>query len=215
MKRVVIIGAGGHAQEVADIIRHQPHEQIELVGFVIDQEYLNSPQRLFPILGDWSWFDGADRDELSVVCAVGEPAARKKMVERADSKGLSFARVISPLSYVSPDASVAAGSMIFPNAVISADVSLGAHTVINTGTTVSHETAIESYATICPGVHIAGKVTIGDGCYLGIGCSVIQGVSIGEWTTVGAGAVVVGDLPSRVTAAGVPARVIKTGGRVT
>jgi acetyltransferase-like isoleucine patch superfamily enzyme len=39
---------------------------------------------------------------------------------------------------------------------------------------------------------------------------VIQGVKIGENTKVGAGASVLRDLPSNVTAVGIPAKVIKS-----
>ena len=42
---------------------------------------------------------------------------------------------------------------------------------------------------------------------LGIGSVAIPGVRIGAWTTVGAGAAVVRDVPDRVVAMGVPARV--------
>jgi acetyltransferase EpsM len=37
----------------------------------------------------------------------------------------------------------------------------------------------------------------------------IEKVKVGEWSIIGAGAVVVQDIPPRVTAVGVPARIIK------
>jgi maltose O-acetyltransferase len=48
-----------------------------------------------------------------------------------------------------------------------------------------------------------------DNVWLGGGVVVCPGVTIGEDTVVGAGAVVTRDLPARVVAAGVPARVIR------
>lgn len=212
MKRVVIIGAGGHAREVAEIIRHQSQSQNgpTVLGFVVeDLNLLNGITHDFPVLGDWSWFEDADRRDLAVICAVGSPDVRKRIVERADSTGLSFINAISPLAYLSPDAKIGQGVMIFPNAVVSTHSFIGDHAIINSGSTISHDTQVNRYGTIGPGVHVAGNVLLGEGCYLGIGSSVIDHVSIGEWSMIGAGAVVTRDVPGNVTAIGVPAKVIK------
>ncbi len=52
-------------------------------------------------------------------------------------------------------------------------------------------------------------VRIGSGSWLGAGVVVLPGATIGANVTVAANAVVVGDLPDHVVAAGVPARVIR------
>lgn len=52
-------------------------------------------------------------------------------------------------------------------------------------------------------------VTIGHRVWLGGGAIVCPGVTIGEGTTVGAGSVVTKDLPPRVLAVGVPARIVR------
>jgi serine O-acetyltransferase len=54
--------------------------------------------------------------------------------------------------------------------------------------------------------------TIGDDVYIGSGARVLGGVTIGDEVAVGANAVVVEDVPPRVTVAGVPARVISRRG---
>lgn len=52
-------------------------------------------------------------------------------------------------------------------------------------------------------------ITIADNVWLGGGVTVCPGVAIGEDTVVGAGAVVTRNLPARVVASGVPARVLR------
>jgi maltose O-acetyltransferase len=52
-------------------------------------------------------------------------------------------------------------------------------------------------------------IAIGDNVWLGGGVIVCPNITIGDDTVVGAGAVVTRDLPARVVAAGVPARVIR------
>jgi sugar O-acyltransferase (sialic acid O-acetyltransferase NeuD family) len=212
-ERVVIIGAGGHAREVAEILRHQTREGAgpRLIGFVADDPE-NYPAEVGGVrfLGDWSWFDTADPEGLAVICAVGLPQLRRHLAARAAAKGLPFASAVSPRAYVSPEASLGDGVMIFPHAFVSAGSSLGDHSVVNVGASVSHDSRVGRFGTLGPGVHVAGRVNVGEGCYLGVGSSVIDRVSVGAWATVGGGACVTRDLPENVTAVGVPARVIKT-----
>jgi sugar O-acyltransferase (sialic acid O-acetyltransferase NeuD family) len=213
MKRVVIIGAGSHGREVAEILSHQSQQgdDILALGFVDDDPDLrNQTIDDLPVLGDWGWFDGVDRGEIAVICASGFSETRRRMVERATRCGLAFANAIFPLAYVSPHARIGKGVVIYPNGIACRGNVIGDHSIINSGAIVSHDTELGRYSTLNPGVNLAGNVTIGEGCYLGIGCSVIQGIRVGAWTTIGAGAAVIRDLPEGVTAVGVPAKIIKT-----
>lgn len=59
------------------------------------------------------------------------------------------------------------------------------------------------------GEGVAAAITVGDGCWIGARCVLLGGVTIGPGTIIAAGAVVVGNLPANVLAAGVPARVMR------
>jgi sugar O-acyltransferase (sialic acid O-acetyltransferase NeuD family) len=214
-ERVVIIGAGGHAREVAEILLHREREcgGPRLAGFVVDDpENHRAEIGGLPVLGDWSWFDGAGGAGPAVVCAVGLPQSRKKLAARAAARGLQFASAVSPLAYVSGAARLGEGVMIFPHAFASAGSCVGDHAILNVGATVSHDAGVGPFATLGPGVRLAGNASVGEGCYLGINSSVIERVTVGGWATVGGGACVTRDLPGDVTAVGLPARVIKAKG---
>jgi len=212
MKQVVIIGAGGHAREVADILRDRSDQVGDLMplGFIVEDNPPVSLDYDLPLLGDWSWFNDTDPSEFAVICAVGEPSLRKRLVERANESGLTFAQAVSPGARIAPGAEIGEGVMIFPHTVISTNVSIGDHSIVNSGATISHDSKLGRFTTISPGVHVAGNVRIEEGCYLGIGSNIIQRVNVKPWTVIGAGATVISDLPEAVTAVGVPARPIKT-----
>ena len=89
------------------------------------------------------------------------------------------------------------------------EVHIGNHVIINLDVTIGHDTVIENFCTLAPGVHISGRNKIGAGANIGTGAVTIQGISIGRWSVIGAGAVVVGDIPDKVVAVGVPAKAIK------
>ena len=56
---------------------------------------------------------------------------------------------------------------------------------------------------------------IGRNCFIGIGAIILPGVRIGDEVVIGAGAVVTKDVPSNSVAAGNPARVIRSGIKMT
>ncbi|MEW6125936.1 MAG: acetyltransferase [Acidobacteriota bacterium] len=213
LQRIVIIGAGGHGREVADILRHQSQiqGQIDIVGFIDDNPALRG-QLLdgVPVLGDWTWFEGVGRRDFAVITAVGNPLINQQLVERAHQLELKFVSAISPLAHLSSFARLGEGVTIFPHAVVNTNAFIASHVILNIGVSVSHDTQVGRYTNINPGAHLAGNVTVGEGCYIGMGANIIQGRTIGDWSIVGAGATVIADLPERVTAVGVPARIIKT-----
>jgi sugar O-acyltransferase (sialic acid O-acetyltransferase NeuD family) len=212
---IVIIGAGGHGREVADIVRHQSQVDptCELLGFIDENpDVWGSARDGAPVLGGWSWFDDRSRDDVRVICSVGAPAVSRRLAAYAEGLGLRFAQAISPLAWVSPLAHLGCGITVFPQVVVNTGATLRDHCIVNVGATISHDCDIGTYSFIAPGVHLAGNVTVGEACWIGLGANVIQGCTIGPRTVVGAGATVIRDLEADVTAVGVPVRVIQRRG---
>ncbi|MBI3548194.1 MAG: acetyltransferase [Elusimicrobia bacterium] len=209
MRRIAIVGAGGHGREVADVLRHAARagEALSIEGFIDENESLHGREiEGLPALGGWEWFDRPARREVQVVCAVGAPNICRKLVLRARALGLSFGDAISPLACVSPGAKLGAGITLFPHAVVGVGARLGNHCILNLGASVSHDSVVGDFTILNPGARLAGNVMVGEGCNIGMQSSVIQGRTVGAWTTIGAGAAVVRDIPPGVTAVGVPAR---------
>jgi sugar O-acyltransferase (sialic acid O-acetyltransferase NeuD family) len=212
MKRVVILGAGGLAREVADIFNagNQVERQYEVIGF-IDENQTNHGKVLngFPVLGGLSWFDGVDKSEVRAITGIGNPASRWKVVNKALRQGVQFCNVIHPAAVVTPFITYGAGVVITACCVLTNQISIGDHVFLNLDCTVGHDATIDDFCNINPGVHISGNVHLETGCEIGTGAAIIQGVSVGKWSIVGAGSVVTTNLPPNVTAVGVPAKTIK------
>ena len=209
MRDVVIIGAGGAGREACWAFQEEKAKW-NVLGFVDDAPHLQGVQLCdVPVLGGFGWFERARTTNFSVLCAIGNPQIRKKLADRATRLGLHFCSVVHPSVNISKWVEIGPGSIICAGCTLTTHVKIGPHVTVNVGCTVSHDSVIGAYCNINPGCHIAGAVNIGEGVDLGMGASVIQNRTIGEWSIIGAGAVVTKDVPSHVTAVGVPCRVVK------
>ena len=212
MQRVVILGGGGLAREVLDVLQacNEDEERYEVIGFI--DENPGAKGKLIngiPVLGGFDALAGSDLSDLYAVVGIGNPVTRRKVVERAREVGLQFCNLFHPTAVLTEHITWGVGVVVTAGCIFTNNIRVDDYAYINLDCTVGHDVTIGAYCNVNPGVHVSGIVTMEEGCEIGTGAAIIQSVCIGHWTTVGAGAVVVGDLPPNVTAVGVPARVIK------
>ena len=211
MSRLLILGAGGHAKIVAETALSSG--VASSIAFLDDR--LTGLDACLPVLG-WPVIgplglslqaDTRSKFDAAVV-AIGHAATRLKWINQLQAAGYHLPALMHPTSWVSPSAQLGPASVVFALAAVQAQASIGMGAILNTGCSVDHGAQLADGVHICPGARLAGDVTVGARSWIGIGASVIQQVRIGSDVTVGAGAAVVRDLPSSVTAVGVPARVL-------
>jgi UDP-perosamine 4-acetyltransferase len=208
MTPVVLIGGGGHAKVVIEIL--EAMGVFEIVGCVTGSAG-DGPVNEVPVLGDDSCLDRVYASGVrSAFVAIGANATRRRMSQALAGIGFELVRAVSPQAIISTRAKVGCGTAIMPGAVINSCARIGAGCIVNTGATVDHDCAIGEWTHLAPGTTLAGCVSIGEGAFLGAGATVIPEITIGAWSIVGAGAVVIRDLPGDVTAVGTPARIISS-----
>ncbi len=211
MQRVLILGAGGHAQVVADILLrvHDAGTNWKPVGFLDDDSALAETVILgLPVLGSIAQLDEFDHD--AVIVAIGDDRTRARIFESVRARGEQIVNAIHPAAVLAPDVRLGEGVMICAGVVVNTGTVIGDNVILNTSCTVDHHNHIGNHAHIAPGVHLGGDVTIGEGTLIGIGATVIPQRTVGAWSVIGAGSVVSKDIPAHATAVGMPARVIQT-----
>lgn len=211
MRDLVIIGAGGFAREAAWLVEeiNLQKRTWNLLGYLDDDvDKWGRELSGYPVLGDLEKLDGMSR-EVFVICVVGNPGVKKRLIERALVKGRMFATLVHPEVSCASSVILGEGVLISKGCILTKDIVIGSHVSINPGCGIGHDTIINDFCTLMWHVNISGAVVVEEGCLLGTKATVLQGKRIGKWTTIGAGAVVTDDLPPYCTAVGVPARVIK------
>ncbi len=208
--QVLIVGAGKHAQVMADILLRMLENGGEenLVGFLDDNPAMTGRGILgLPVLGRTS--DLAVISHNAIAVAIGDNDTRRRIFERLRETGERFIVAKHPRAIVAPDVHFGEGSMISPGVVVNTGAEIGRNVILNTGCTIDHHCQIDDHVHIAPGVHMAGEVTVGEGALIGIGATVMPQRRIGAWSVVGAGALVYEDVPDRVVVLGVPAKIVR------
>ena len=207
--KIAIVGAGGHGQVVADIIRASARAcpELSLAGFIDDRPELEGTFVAgAPVLG--GLLDLARVDADAFVIAIGDNATRAQIAANVCASGRRLATVRHPHASIAADARIGDGTMISAGAIVVTAAHIGRSAILNTGCTVDHHCQIGDYVHVAPGVHVGGEVSIGERTLVGIGAVVAPRCRIGAGCTIGAGAVVIRDVPDHTTVVGVPARPI-------
>jgi len=210
MNDIVVVGAGGLGREAMDVVKAE--NKWNILGFIDDNKkgmVING----FPVLGGVEWFE---ENDACCVIAIGNPKGRKKVVDELpdDTK---FCRVIHPSAIISDSAIMGEDVVVCARCVITSNARIGNHVYLNIGCIVAHNDIIDDYCIIGPLAKLMGYNYVSEGVYVGVGACFIHGdgkteghyLKVGEWSIIGAGAVVLHDVPSYVTVAGVPAKIIK------
>lgn len=213
MEDIVIIGAGGHAKVIADIIlkrRELFNENLNIVGFLDDNfENLNY-NKIFkiPILGKIDLIEKLESEKhYSYIIGIGSNTIRERIGNKYPY--LNYYTAIHPTAVLGLDISLENGSVVMANAVINSGTRIGKHCILNTGSLVEHDVIIGDFCHVSPNSVLCGTIKIGDKCWIGAGSTVIQNINLGKNIIIGAGSVIIKDIPDNCTVVGNPGKIIK------
>lgn len=202
-KDVIIIGAGGHAKVIADIITKSNDN---LIGFLDDNLSLQGNQIYLDkkVIGTTKDID--KYKEYYFVIGIGNNSTRENIATNHD---LKWYTAIHPSAIIANEVSIEEGSVIMAGAIINTGTKIGKHCIINTKSSIDHDNIIENYTHISPGATLAGTVHIKERVWICAGATIINNITIAKNNIIGAGSVVIKDInEENGTYVGVPAKVL-------
>lgn len=199
-KNVVIVGAGGYAKVIADIIIKSGDK---IVGFLDDNIDKEIKILGYDILGKVSDINNILDEEIYFAIGIGNNKIRKQICEKYK---VNYYTAIHPTAVISMDVVIGEGTIIMASAVINVSSKIGKFCIINTGSIVEHDNTLADYVHISPNGTLSGTVSIGECTHIGTSASVKNNISICNDVTVGVGSVVVKNIDKPGIYYGVPAK---------
>lgn len=196
-KPVLVLGAGGHAVVVVEILRKLNANILGLVS--------KDAPNLTGVFEGLVCYPSDDDvlnfscDQIVLVNAIGSLPGnnvRFKVHNKFKKLGYHFATLVSPNAIISDYATLCEGVQVMPGAIVNANSHIGEGSIINSGAIIEHDCDIGRQNHIAPGAILSGGVVTGEFVHISTGAKVIQGISIGEHSVVGAGATVTKNLAS-------------------
>ena len=200
MKRLAIIGAGGHGKVLADIAMKSGYTDIV---FLDDNDNIRECGG-YPVIGKCVEAEKIDAD---LFIGIGNAIIRKRIFELFRHRNI--VTLIHPNAVIAPDVIIGAGTAVMAGAVINPGAVIGMGCIINTCSSVDHDCNVGDFVHISVGSHLCGTVTVDDETWIGAGATVSNNLHICGGCMVGAGTVVIKDISEYGTYIGVPARKIK------
>jgi sugar O-acyltransferase (sialic acid O-acetyltransferase NeuD family) len=214
MKKLVIIGAGGFAREVAWLISdiNREHREFEFMGYLVsDLSRLTETDSRDHVLGDFNWLDN-NRDIDALALGIGTPASKLAVTDELESKfpRLEWPALIHPtVQFDRSSTKLDHGVVLCAGTIGTVNLEFGAFAMVNLACTVGHEARIGRCSVLNPTVNISGGVVVDEGVLIGTGAQILQYVKVGGGATVGAGAVVSKDVEPNTTVVGIPAKPLR------
>ena len=163
MKSILVIGAGGHGQVVAEVAEACGYTRIDFLD--------DCSEAAIGKIQDMDKFQSQYKDAF---VGIGNNILRKNLMNQLVELGYNIPVLIHPSSYVSKSASINKGTLIEPKAIVNTHSNIGSGSIISVGSIIDHD------------------VSIGNFCHINSGSIVKAGASVDDLKKLEAGEVVLG-----------------------
>lgn len=145
--KLIILGAGGYGQTVADIAEQSG--KYESINFLDDNSSSNN------VIGKCS--DYQKYKDCFIYPAFGNNKLRLEWIEKLLLENFSIPTIIHSTAYISPKANVDIGCVVLPNVVINTNCKIKKACIINCGALIDHGCVIEEGVHVCLGAIVKAE----------------------------------------------------------
>ena len=205
--RVVIVGAGGFGNELAEYVCDVYEHSGELSKNILFLDDIKTVSEIKEVQINKNIDDFiADKKDIFFV-AIGDTSIREAIYKSFKKKKYKFGTLIHPTAYISNWANIQEGSIVCPHAIVGFKASIGQNVIINTNAAIGHHVEIGQSSVICPNSTVAGNAKLGSSSFIGSNAVISPGKSVGKNASVSAGSVVYRNVKPNKLAVGNPAKV--------
>ena len=181
MKKIILVGGGGHCKSVIDVIEQEG--KFKIAGIVDQPKFLGSKILGYSVIGCDSDLKNLVKKYRYALITVGQIKSsmlRKKLFNLVNSAKFILPSIVSPLAYISKHSSIGKGSIVMHNAIVNANSLIGDNCIINSNALIEHDCTISQHCHISTNATINGGVKVKSGCFIGSNATIKQSVTIKE-----------------------------------
>jgi len=168
MKKILLVGGGGHCKSVIDVIEQ---EGKYLIAGIVDKKELIGQEVLgYKFIGCDDDLEELFNEYQYAFVTVGQIKSniiRVKIFNNLKEIGYTLPTVISPLAYVSKYALIEEGTVIMHHALVNADAKVGKNCIINSKALVEHDVTVEAHCHISTATILNGGVVVKQDSFVG------------------------------------------------
>ena len=191
MKKIILIGGGGHCKSVIDVIEQE--KKYKIYGIIDKPEFLGTKILKYKVIGndlDLKSFAKEVKNALITVGQIKSAKLRIKLFKLAKKAGFILPTVISPNSYVSKYSKIGNGSIVMHQSIVNANTSICDNCIINSKALIEHDCSISNHCHISTNATINGGVKIGSECFIGSNVTTKDNIKIKENSFIKAGTLI-------------------------
>jgi sugar O-acyltransferase (sialic acid O-acetyltransferase NeuD family) len=190
-KKLFIIGSGGHAGVIEDILNLN---KISITG-IIDDKITNNKLNKYKFYRQSDFLKKFNPDSCLLLNGIGNihnSSKRKDVRELFHKSGYKFTSAIHPSSIISKNSKIASDAQIMAGAILNNGVIINENCIINTGVIIEHDCKIGSGCHIAPGAILCGGVKLENDVFIGANSTIIQNQTITESSFIKASSLIIG-----------------------
>ena len=185
---IILIGAGGHAHSCIDVIEQQG--QYQIAGLVGIPEEMHDKHLGYEVIATDDDLHQLIKEYDYALISLGQilsSDSRIRLYQQAINLGFQLPVIVAPTAYVSPHATLGAGTIVMHGSIVNAGVRVGDNCIINNRSLLEHDSTVEDHCHISTGAILNGGVTIGAGSFIGSAAVIKECVIIGMDCVIGMG----------------------------
>ena len=200
--KYAIVGAGGHALEMTEVLLSLGTHQKE-IDYFVEESFFDSASKL-----NTQSLDELVKktDDYQIIIAIGDTSSREQISIVLGS--VTYPTIVHPSAVVGSSTTLGIGNQISQIACLTSNVLVGNFCIINVNAGAGHGSVIGNFVNLAPGAALMGNVRIGNHCSIGPGALILSGVEICDHVNILPGSVVNKSILASGTYGGSPARKI-------
>ncbi len=206
---IVIVGAGGFGRELlAWCPDCFPSDRYRIKGFLAntDDDVVACGETSFPILGSPESYCPKETERF--LLAIGDVAARRRIVESLRKRRAEFLTMIHPTAVIAPTVSLGKGTVVYPNVVLANGAVLDDFVLMSNFASAGHDSRAGRYCNLCPYATLNGAAVLEDEVFVGTHATVGPGVRVGRGSRISANTAVLRNAPRDSFVFGVPGKTV-------